>query len=576
MSTGQMNFVVFDADGVDAAQFPPRHALLVGPEDVPVEGDVVLNDGALQCRKRVQQSSGVMIQFQVAQPGENPSGNGLGLLTIQTCLLPERDRPYLLSIELARHQIMFFLNKLEDWGLFDLPPDHEVMQEFESARSAFTEALVAQRKADESGEPDRAGFCPNADRQAARSLAIALSAGEHLTLLQADRQIRARLAGRAYTDAVANLKRLTPEIPPTGTPILIPGAGQVVLHGLPQMGCAVSPGQFGENLQRAVLNSCDFITMPMRWSDMEPSEGKYNFTPTDRWIEWAIRTAKLPVHAGPLVDFRAQSTPEWLYIWENDYETLRDLVFEHIQAVVTRYRRTIQRWTVASGLHVNTNFKISFEQIMDLTRMCVHLVRKLHPASKIQLEVAQPWGEYHASNRRSIPPQLYAEAVLQTGLQVDSVGVRLQMGDAQPGFATRDMMSLSAMLDRFATLEKPIFVSAIGAPSAPIPPRPFRPRVGADAEDAFEPGYWRAPWSENQQAEWLTQAVSIACSKPYVQGVCWQELADAPSGVPPEMPHGGLLAAGGAPKAAFTRFAQIRQCLREGRTPLALLQQKNG
>ncbi len=241
------------------------------------------------------------------------------------------------------------------------------------------------------------------------------------------------------------------------------------------------------------------------------------------------------------------------------YETLRDLVAEHIQAVVTRYRRTVHRWTVASGLHVNTNFKISFEQIMDLTRLCVLLVRKLQPTAKVQVEIQQPWGEYHALNRRSIPPQLYAEAVLQAGIPIDAIALRLQMGDAKPGYATRDLLALSSLLDRYAALEKPIVVSSLGAPSVMIPPTPYLPRAGADAEDPYEPGFWHAPWSENQQAEWLLHAAAICASKPFVHSVCWHELADAAGGTPAEMAGAGLVSANGQPKPALGRMAQLRQ-----------------
>lgn len=566
-----MSFVVFDADGVDPGQFPPRHMYLVGPDDIPVQGQATAREGQIDCVKEVPHSVGLALQLAIPDPEEGArDGQTLGLLTVQTCLLPDRERPYLLTIELARHQIMFLLNKLEDWGLFDLPPDHPVMQQFEHARQTFTSALVAQK-----GE--RQGYSPAADHQAALAAAMAVSAGERAALVQAERQIGQRLSGKGYAAAVEHLKRLTPEVPPPGSAIAIPGSGEVVLPGVPLLGCAVSPGPSAEALQRAVQGSCDFVTMPMRWVDMEPVEGKLAFAATDRWIEWAVRTAKLPVHAGPIIDFRPQCVPEWLYIWENDYETMRDLVMEHLEAIVTRYRRTVQRWTVASGLHVNTNFKISFEQIMDLTRICVLLVRKLHPTGKVQLEIAQPWGEYHATNRRSIPPYLYAEAVVQSGLSVDAIALRLQMGHAEPGLSTRDLMSLSAILDRYAALQKPIVVSALGVPSAGIAPRPYRPRAGAAGEDAYEPGYWRSPWSEAVQADWLTHAAAIICAKPYVQSLCWQEFMDPvtlggrPAPEAPEMPFGGLVSGAGQPKPSLLRFAQVRQCLKEGRSPLTLL-----
>jgi hypothetical protein len=64
--------------------------------------------------------------------------------------------------------------------------------------------------------------------------------------------------------------------------------------------------------------------------------------------------------------------------------------------------------------------------------------------------------------------------------------------------------------------------------------------------------------------------MTILCSKPYVQSVCWQELADT-QGPSPEMPLGGLLLPNGSPKPALARLAQIRQVIREGRSPTALI-----
>jgi hypothetical protein len=562
-----LSYIVFDPEGVDPRSYPPRHALLIGPDEIPMQGSVVIKPGIVQAEKNQHQAAALLVQLPITL--DSP-GTPLGLLAVQTCLLPERPEPYLLSIEVARHRIMLFLNKLEDWGLFDLPAETPCMQAFEDARQRFNAALVAQRDTSRTEETAH-GFCPQADRLATAAIAMAIHAGEQLTMLHADRQLRHRISGAAYKEAHAHLARLTPEVPSPGSPILVPGSGNVVVSGPPAMGVAVSPGQFSEPQQRALQASCDFVSMPLRWIDMEPVEGKYSFATTDRWIEWAVRTAKLPIVGGPLIDFRPQCTPDWLFIWENDYETLRELVFEHVQAVVTRYRRTIFRWTVCSGLNVNTNFKISFDQIMDLTRLCAMLVRKLQPSAKIQVEVAQPWGEYHAFNRRSIPPYMYAEAVTQAGLNIDALGLRLQMGHAEPGLATRDLMSLSAQLDRFAALERPIAVSALGAPSAPVPVGPYRPRAGADAEDAYEPGYWRQPWSEASQADWLTQALAICCSKPYVQSVCWQDLSDPPPSVAAaEMPFGGLLLPNGQPKPAFNRFAQFRASLKAGQSPVAV------
>lgn len=575
-----LSFAVFEHHPATPSETTPtwssRHAHMVGPDDLPLAGNVRFEDGVLVCEKQGQDAAGLCIQIPVNLPtpasaseAQGPQGRALGVLTLNTCLLPERAAPYLLMLELARHQIMLFLNKLEDWSLFDLPTDDPVMADFDRARRTFTAALVAQRSAPGAGTTEaHHGFSAQADRLAHDALALAVDAGERLALISAERSMAGRTSGQTYTAAVTRVAALTQEPPRPLAPAIVPGAGMAVVPGTPLVGCAVSPAHFSESLQRVVATACDFVCMPMRWKDLEPQEGKYSFAGTDHWIEWAVRQARLPVWAGPVIDLRPGCIPEWLYIWENDYEALREFVFEHVQSVVTRYRRTVARWTIVSGLNVNTNFKLGFDQIIDLTRLCVMLVRKLHPAGKVQVEIAQPFGEYHAINRRSVPPLLFADAIGQVGMHLDAIGIRLQFGQPVCGQSVRDLMTLSAMLDRYAALEKPIAISALGAPSAQLPdpghpPAEAPPYPASPTLHTPDGGWWRAPWSESSQADFLSRIMQVCLSKPYVTSVCWQELVDSP--LSPEMTSGGLFTAGGILKPAGQRLSQIRQAIREGR-----------
>lgn len=547
-----LSFVVFNGER-PGASFPLRHAFLVGPDGIGLGVDVAMrDDGLIVCQAPERSSLGLSLQVPVETL---PPLNGrrlppLGKLTLRTCLLPPRERPYLLSLELARHRIMLFLNKLEDWALFDLSPEDPILVQFELARQTFTQALVAERGGE---SPDRpGGHTVEADRLAWQALALAIDAGEQLAVRDATRDIGPRLDGRAYAEAVEAYVHASGDQPPPNVPIIVQNSLGVTLPGRPLIGCEVSPARFSEPLQRSVAAACDFVTLPMRWVDMEPSEGEYSFAGTDRWIEWAVRKARLPVYAGPVIDFRPADVPEWIYIWENDYETLRELVYEHVKAIVTRYRRTVSRWTVASGLHVNSNFRMSYEQIMDLTRLCVLLVKKLQPTAKIQVEIDQPWGEHYALSRQSIPPTLYADTIGQAGIPADAYAIRLKMGVPEQGCSTRDLMELSSILDRYAALERPIMVTACAAPSEPA-------RAAPDAAE-LDPGYWREPWSERMQSVWLANVAAIALAKPFVHALCWSELADAPSGAPT-----GLVSAGGQPKPALERLASIRAALAEGK-----------
>jgi hypothetical protein len=614
-----LSFLVFDGDQ-PAQTLEMRHECLVGPDDVPVPGDIQFENGLARCAKTTGDAAGLSLQFgldadallalnahtvgedapisdeelrarlrrdraeraRLASGAEEPpheadpvadadtTGDSgltalapLGVVTLQTCLLPERDRPYLLTLELARHRLMLFLNKLEEWQLFDLPPEHEILELFEQARLLFTEALVAQRDhsttpGSGSGNAETYGFSPKAHRLATRALWLAVEAGERLAVEHARRDFVPRVSGRLYADLLDRTPAGHPGRGRANTPLLSADRPGLILPQRPVLGACVSPSSFSEPAQAVAGQSLDFLQMPMRWIEMEPTEGKYAFKGTDQWIEWAVRKARIPVVAGPVIDFRTSCVPEWLYIWENDYETLRDLVYEHLRNLVTRYRRTIGRWTVLAGAHVNDNFHFTVDQVMDLTRVCVLVCRKLHPTAKVLIELTQPWGEYRTRNRQSLPPVWYAEMISQAGITVDAFSVRVQMGQPEPGQSTRDLMSFSAMLDRYAELEKPINLT-LGVPSA-TPEATNAPELAAR-----QPGFWRRPWSDVQQADWLTAACSIALSKPFVQSVAWHELYDLPQ--PAEMPRGGVIDVHGARKPAAERLCELRDALRNNAVP---------
>lgn len=528
-----LSFVVFDELANLAGEGPVdlalRHAHLIGADDVPLTATLSQEGDLIRCLKHTPDAAALSL---VCDAGD------CGRLALRTCLLPERDQPYLLSLELARRRIMLFLTKLEEWLNCDLRTDDPSMLLFERARAVFTQALACPRDA-------KGDYSPEQDRLALEALRLSIEAGERLSVLVAEAMLTTRLHAAAK------------------------GAVPIAAWAL---GCAVSREHASAALQKVAGESFDFIVKPMRWTELEPDEGEYDWTKTDKWVEWAVRAAKTPVAAGPVIDFRAGRTPEWLSIWSNDYDTLREVVFEHLKKVVTRYRKAINRWTVASGLHLNAAFPLTLEQLMDLTRLCVMVVKKLHPTAKVTLEIDQPFGERYARETRSIPPLLYAEMVVQQGIAIDAFGLRLQAGDGHEGRATRDMMELAALLDTYSQFDRPLQITALGAPSEP-PPKGSAPGtpgadddLGALAPVTHEGGWWRSKWSQERQADWLTHAVSVCLSRHFVQSVCWQEFYDSASGAP-EMPAGGLITAEGKAKVALRRFTKIRQAMRQGQAP---------
>src|SRR5262249_41626181 len=121
------------------------------------------------------------------------------------------------------------------------------------------------------------------------------------------------------------------------------------------LGVRIWPGIDAKPLRELVAKEFDLLAIPLNWKELEVREGQYNWDSVDRWMDWASKQGK-PIVAGPLLDFSRRALPEWMHVWQHDYDTTRDLAYDHIEKVVNRYTGAVGVWNIASGLNVNDNF----------------------------------------------------------------------------------------------------------------------------------------------------------------------------------------------------------------------------
>jgi hypothetical protein len=469
-------------------------AHLLGADGVPLRGAVQLQDGVIVCDARVQEPLALSLLWEVPD---------YGTIQLETTRLPPRAEPYLLPLELARHRLMRINFKREEWGLYDYPGMDEVAREIDEARDLFIGALEQR--------DDLPAACELAERALARSL----WASERMSQFHASVFLTRRHQGRG------------------------------LLH--PFLGVAAPTGTADTSLLDRLGGQFDFVRVPFVWRDIQPKEQGAQYDTIDAWVQ-AAKAAKLAVVGGPLLTFGVRSLPDWMYIWEHDYETILDLAREHVRRTVERYAKTVKSWIVVSGLHASDALSLNFEHIIELTRMAATTTRQAAPRGQVIIDLTQPWGEYFARNQRTIPPLLYAEMVAQSGIPFDAFGLQFLFGIGSDGYHLRDALQISALLDRLANLGKPLHITAVSVPSAVGHALPMR--AG---------GAWHAPWSDESQADWLRLFAEIALSKPFVESLCINSLAD---GLGDGFPAGGLLGEDLAPKSAFQRLADLHSGLR--------------
>ena len=109
-----LRFVSYDAEG-GADTAPLRNVVLYDKDEVVVGGEVRLKDGMIRCERTGRAAMGLGLLYDVGEPGD---------LGLRTCLLEQREKPYVLAVELARHRIAMFVHKAEEWMMVELDEAH--------------------------------------------------------------------------------------------------------------------------------------------------------------------------------------------------------------------------------------------------------------------------------------------------------------------------------------------------------------------------------------------------------------------------------------------------------------------
>jgi hypothetical protein len=485
-------------DGARQMQFTPVAPMAMGPESVPLPAEIVFRDGMLIVNRAEEHPLGVALLWDVP---------GVGTYHLETTRLQHREQPYNLNVELARARLMKIVQKQEDWNLFDFPKAEKFTVRFRESQTLLADAL---------------GMLPessDAAKLADQSLAISIDLSEQLANFHSELLINRRRQSNAFVKHI--------------------------------VGCRVDSVIQNQKYKDTLSNCFDYAVLPMPWKQVQPQEHAFDATPIDEWVELLVRK-RVPIIAGPLVDLTEEEVPDWMYIWEHDFDTMRELVYEYVQKLVTRYRKSVSVWNVCAGLHANSVFTLSFEQVIELTRLLVAQVKTLLPSARTLVTIKYPFGEHHARSRASVPPMLYAEMVAQSGISFEAFGLEFEMGVPSPGMFTRDLFQFSSMLDKFSTLGRPLFLTSLAVPGR------ASPDIHDRSEGKLDPilaGKWKRPWDPELQAEWIAAAYRIALSKPYIESIAWGNLAD----INPTLPAGGLLDDMLRPKPAFTRLQEMRE-----------------
>ena len=295
----------------------------------------------------------------------------------------------------------------------------------------------------------------------------------------------------------------------------------------------------------AVASAFNAVSLRTTWSDLETDSGRLDFDALDRCVEAATRQG-LRIIAGPLLDFRVKRLPHWLYLLEDDFDSLVRVAVRMASSVVGRYAGRVQLWNVASALNLPGPLPLSEEQTMALSVELLQAVRRADPSAATVMSFDCPMGEYLASTNRGISPIHFADAVLRSGLGLSGLGLEIRTGFDAPSTQPRGAWEFGGLIDRWSMLGVPLMITAAVPAATGVDHTAVSDRSVAAEEPEASP-------SKQLTAGGSLLAASLA--RPSVHGFVWDGFDDR---LPHTVPHAGLIDAEGQRRSLLDVFQRLR------------------
>ena len=488
-----MRFQVFK-NGKVVDKFTLCGAYLFGGDGIGIRrAQISFKDGFINCQRHNLETAGLALLWPI---------DGFGKVLLPTTCLPDRERPYNLNIEITRAKLMQIVNKREDWLFFN---DNDGLGDIcKEGQDLFVRAI--QNISDSS----------RSSKLVDESLKKAIVFSEKLAIKQAESLFKTRSQSHGF--------------------------------GRGCLGCRVDPMKIDNPAYlEKLLELFGSVTIPINWSKIESEKGNFDFSTIDACID-VLGVRKLTLSAGPLLCFSKDYLPKWLLKSGAGFEKIREMAYRFISEVVARYSGIIRAWYAISGLNVFNHFGFRFEQILEMTRAANMAVKQGSDRALKIIEISNPWGEYYTTIANSIPPLVYMDMVVQSGINFDAFGLQVRFGKNQSGMHIRDMMQVSAILDTFAPIAKPLYITGVEVPS----------QNGSGLQEGNVAGVWHEEWNQSRQGQWIEQFCKIALSKQFVNSVTYSRLTDSKGSA---ISNSGLLTANFEPKKSFRMLKALHDSI---------------
>ena len=326
---GRIEFLVHPPDRLSDEAL--ACVFFAGPDYVPWRGTARRTPRGFSVERESSDSGNLHLLWPASDRGD---------VVLTTATLRERAQPYHLEVELARGKINQLRNQINDWSQMGLSLPDTIRREVQQAVEAFSHAATSQH------QPEVA------TQRAIEAIDLSLQAGEEL--------------GRSFTEqALAARHRQSAQ-----------------LNTL--LGVNLGHAPLSEERSKLLPPICNAALVPFNWRQVESREGAYDWQPYDQQLEWC-RKQGLRVIGGPLLQLDRAGLPDWLSLWEGDFDNLQSLVVDHVRQVVTRHQGQVRVWQCAARLHHDDGLSLSEEDRLRLVVRVMEATREADANTRCRL-----------------------------------------------------------------------------------------------------------------------------------------------------------------------------------------------
>jgi hypothetical protein len=491
---GQMRFRLHDPDRI------PRGGLeriyVAGPEEIPWATRASMQGEELVVERAINDSGNVFVPWLV---------EGQGQTMLATATLMERQQPYVLDVELARGLIQRIRNRLFIWEWLGMATSASLNRQLAEATQKFARSATNQKDLAAAGE------------QANAAIAQALSMSEEMV---------------AEYSRQATISRMQQ------TPVST------------LLGVSLGPKLPSVEMRRKLVEACNIIQIPIAWRAIEQREGKRNWKHTDEQLAWC-QQAGLKVSAGPLLQMDDRGIPDWMVLWDGDFDNLMKLFLDHVRSVVSRYAGRVHLWQVASRINTGKVLSLEEEQRLHLVAHALDLVRRLDPRTPTVVSFDQPWAEYLGSKADDLAPSHYADALVRADLGISGFALEVNAGFDPGGSIHRPTFEWGRLLDQWSLWGLPLMICLSTASDTTRDPTARK-----NIDVSLPTGMGQS--DVDPQRHWAGSVLPMLLARSAVQVVVWNQISD---GEPHEFPHAGLFDAKHQPKPTLDLMRDLRKSL---------------